>query len=113
MKKNSTKDDFMNFLIRRLVNKKVISFSNNTALVSNDFPKNLRKTCTATIPENMFESSLQNETHIPQPINDNQFFHETFPSHKTFNVRSVDCQHTLWNVPAAKNGKESIEFLEN
>ena len=41
-KKNSAKNDFMNFLIRRLVNKKVISFSNNTTLVSNEFPKNLR-----------------------------------------------------------------------
>ena len=25
---------------------------------------------------------------------------------------SVDCQHTLWNVPTVKNGKEYIEFLE-
>ena len=29
-----------------------------------------------------------------------------------FNVVSVDSQHTLWNVPIAKNGKEYIEFLE-
>ena len=60
----------------------------------------------------MFESSLQNETPIPQPINDTKFFYETFPSHIKFNVVSVDCQHTLWNVPTAKNGKEYIEFLE-
>ena len=60
------------------INEKVTSFSNNTTLVSNDFPRSLRKTCTATIHKNMFESSLQNETPIPQPINDNQFFFETF-----------------------------------
>ena len=24
----------------------------------------------------------------------------------------MDCQHTLWNVPIAKNSKEYIEFLE-
>ena len=110
--KNSAKNDFMNFLIQRLVNKKIISFSNNITLVSNDFPKNLRKTCTASIQKNMLESSLQNETPIPETINDNQFFYETFPSHIKFNVVSVDCQHTLWNVPTAKNGKEYIEFLE-
>ena len=57
-KKNSAKNDFMNFLIRRLVNKKVIGFSNNTTLVSNDFPKNLRTMYTATVHKNMFESSL-------------------------------------------------------
>ena len=60
----------------------------------------------------MFESSPQNETPIPQPINGNQFFYETFPSHIKFNVVSVNCQDTLWNVPTAKNGKEYIEFLE-
>ena len=53
--------------------------------------------------KNMFESSLQNETPILQPIIDNQFFFETFSSHMKFNVVSVDCQHTLWNVPTAKN----------
>ena len=85
----------MKFFIRKRVNKKVISFSNHTTLVSNDFPKNLRKTFTATIQKNMFESSLQNRTPIPQPITDNQFFYETFPSHIKFNVVLVDCQHTL------------------
>ena len=90
-KKSSAKNDFMNFLIQRLVNKKVISFSNNKTLVSNEFPKNLRKTYTAAIYKNMFESSLQSETRIPQPINDSQFFYETFPSHIKFNVVSVDC----------------------
>ena len=67
----------MNFFIRRLINEKVTSFSINTTLVSNNFPRSLRKTCTGTIHKNMFESSLQNETPIPQPINDNQFFFET------------------------------------
>ena len=68
----------MNFFIRRLINEKVTSFSINNTLVSNNFPRSLRKTCTGTIHKNMFESSLQNETPIPQPINDNQFFFETF-----------------------------------
>lgn len=67
----------MNFFIRRLINEKVTSFSINTTLVSNNFPRSLRKTCTGTIHKNMFESSLQNETPIPQPINDNQLFFET------------------------------------
>ena len=61
----------MNFLIGKLVNKKAINFSNNTTLVSNEFLKNLRKTYTETIHENMFKSSLQNQTPIPQPINGN------------------------------------------
>ena len=60
----------------------------------------------------MLESSLQNETPISETINNNQFFYETFSSHIKFNVASVNCQHTLWNVPIAKNGKEYIEFLE-
>ena len=67
----------MNFFIRRLINEKVTSFSINTTLVSNNFPRSLRKTCAGTIHKNMFESSLQNETPIPQPINDNQLFFET------------------------------------
>ena len=67
----------MNFFIRRLINEKVTSFSINNTLVSNNFPRSLRKTCTGTIHKNMFESSLQNETPIPQPINDNQLFFET------------------------------------
>ena len=67
----------MNFFIRRLINEKVTSFSINTTLVSNNFPRSLRKTCTGTIHKNMFESSRQNETPIPQPINDNQLFFET------------------------------------
>ena len=67
----------MNFFIRRLINEKVTSFSINTTLVSNNFPRSLRKTCTGTIHKNMFESSLQNETPIPQPINDNQLFFGT------------------------------------
>ena len=67
----------MNFFIRRLINEKVTSFSINTTLVSNNFPRSLRKTCTGTIHKNMFESSLQNKTPIPQPINDNQLFFET------------------------------------
>ena len=29
-----------------------------------------------------------------------------------FSVVSVDCQHALWNVPTAKNGREYIEFLD-
>ena len=74
--KKSAKNDFMNFLIQRLVNKKIISFSNNITLVSNDFPKNLRKTCTASIHKNMLESSLQNETPISETINDNEFFYQ-------------------------------------
>ena len=102
----------MNFLIRRLVNKKVISFSNNAILVSKDFSKNLRKTFITTLHKNMLESSLQNEIPISQPINDNQFFYEASPSHIKSNTVSVDCQHTLWNIPTAKNGKEYIEFLE-
>ena len=56
----------------------------------------------------MLESSLQNETPIPETINDNQFFYETFKFNSfyetlKFNVVSVDCQHTLWNVPTAKS----------
>ena len=54
--KNSAKNDCMDFLIQRLVNEKVISFLNSITLVSNDFPKNLRKTSTASIHKTMLES---------------------------------------------------------
>ena len=73
VKKDKKKKEKKTFLLED-INEKVTSFSNNTTLVSNDFPRSLRKTCTGTIHKNMFESSLQNETPIPQPINDNQFF---------------------------------------
>ena len=39
-----------------------------------------------------------------QPDTGEQFFHENFPGQLKFSVASVDCQHTLWNVPTAKNG---------
>ena len=42
----------------------------------------------------------------------NNFFHEKFPTHLKFSVVSVDCQHTLWNVPTVKNGRENIQFLD-
>ena len=29
-----------------------------------------------------------------------------------FSVVSVDCQHTIWNVPTAQNGREYIEFID-
>ena len=50
------------------------------------------------------------ETPIPQPINENQFFYETFPSHIKFNVMSVDCQHTLWKVLLQKMATNTLNF---
>ena len=54
--------------------------------------------------------ALENKT--LQPDTGEQFSHEKFPAHLKFSVVSVDCQHTIWNVPIAKNGREYIEFLD-
>ena len=71
----------------------------------------LRKTCITKINQDVTENpAFKNKTLQADP--GEQFFHEKFPAHLKFSVISVDCQHTLWNVPAANNGREYIQFLD-
>ena len=70
----------------------------------------LRKTCITKINQDATEKpALENKT---LQSHTGEYFREKFPVQLKFSVVSVDCQHTLWNVPTAKNGKEFIEFLD-
>ena len=42
----------------------------------------------------------------------NNFFMKNFLAHLKFSVVSVDCQDTLWNIPAANHGRKYIESLD-
>ena len=75
--------------------------------------KTLRKTfiiITKTNQDVAEKPALENKT--LQPDMHEKFFNEKFPAHLKFNVVSVDCQHTLWNIPTAQNGRECIQFLD-
>ena len=39
------------------------------------------------------------------------FVHDKFPDNISFDVVSVDAQHTLWQVPSVKTGKEYVKLL--
>ena len=70
----------------------------------------LRKTCITKINQDATENSaLENKT---LQSHTSEYFREKFPVQLKFSVVSVDCQHTLWNVPTAKNGRENIQFLD-
>ena len=56
---------------------------------------------------------MEIQEQLPQHSTKTQFFQEKFPAHIKFDAVSVDSQHSLWNSPAAKNGKEYISFIEN
>ena len=73
--------------------------------------KTLRKTYITKVNRDTTKNPpLENKT--LQPDTGEQLFHEKFPAHLKFSVASVDCQHTIWNVPTAKNSREYIEFLD-
>ena len=104
--------DFMNFFSNTLIKKNVITLKNNQANINNEFAKSLRISTISDVNNSLADNS--NKTEIPLQISSTQFnfFHEKFPHHIKFNVVSVDCQQSLWNKPAAKNGREYIQFLE-
>ena len=84
---------------------------NNLINVDIDFARTLWKTYITKINQDATENpALENKT--LQPDTGEQFFHEKFPAHLKFSVLSVYCQHTSWNFPTAKNGREYIEFLD-
>ena len=84
-----------------IFNTKEKNYSNNLINVDIDFAKKLRKTCITNINQDAAENPvLENET--LQPDTGEQFFNENFVAHFRFRVVSVDCQHTLRNVPTAK-----------
>ena len=43
---------------------------------------------------------------------ENNFFHAKFSAHLKFNIVSIDHQHTLWNIPEDKNGREYMQFSD-
>ena len=102
--------EFLKFLSSYLIEKKK-NYSNNLINVDIDFAKTLGKTYITKINQDATENpALENKT--LQPDTGEQFFHEKFPAHLKFSVVSVDCQHTIWNVPTAQNGREYIEFID-
>ena len=79
----------------------MINCSKNLINVGINFAKTLGKTCITKINQDATsDPALENK--MLQPDTGEKNFHEKFPTHLKFIVVSVDCQHTLWNVPSAK-----------